>query len=292
MAKLLRSSVQKRNIVFGCGDFNMLPSSLAHRIISTHGLVADSWLSAYPKTLDTNPPGASARFNIENLGVTCDSVINTWRAAGHETPSLETVDPFGKRLDYVFHSPEQSSVRSISVGMTKPMLIPGSKGVTCSVSDHFSIELQLALAPCPEQQRAFALAKAQGPVPINTQINVSRPVNGPINKLDLQTPSTKIEEYLDDSIVEAILAVFQEYYRREVKEKKWRIRHFFFSVAALVPLSIGIWWSPHNAISFAIMLASLVIVVTGILDGLIGFIFTGSGEFAIVPDLCLTQFQS
>ncbi|KAA8907530.1 Endonuclease/exonuclease/phosphatase [Sphaerosporella brunnea] len=282
IAKLLRGAVQKGHVAIGLGDFNMIPSSLAHRLISTHGLVSDSWLSAYPDTPDVAPPGRSAQYNIETMGVTCDSVLNTWRMHGLTLPPPETNDPGGKRLDYIFHSPTNSSVRSVKVGMTEPMDMPsqtggkGGAGRNCSLSDHFSIEVQLALAPNYEQQRALADAKNPTPVSHESLIDFAGPARAREAEMSHQIGEKGGEKYLPSDIIEEIFAVHKEYNDREIKEKKWRIAHFFLSVIVLILLHVAIWWSPHNGVAFLIMVLGWIIAVTGVLDGLIGFMFTGS----------------
>lgn len=254
MAKLLRAAVQKGHVAIGLGDFNMVPSSLAHRIISTHGRVADSWLAAHPLTPAAPPPAASARFNIDVMGATCDSALNTWRMPGPTLPPPDAADsPHAKRLDYVFHSPRNSAVRAARVAMTEPMPMPaqtggkGGAGRNCSLSDHFALEVQLLLAPSSAQRRE---GEREG------------------------------ERYLPESTIDEIFAVLREYMAREIGEKKWRIFHFFASIPVLVGLHVAVWWSPHHAVDFLLVLLAWSVAVTGVLDGLVGFIFTGSG---IVP---------
>jgi sphingomyelin phosphodiesterase 2 len=261
----------------------MVPSSLAHRLISTHGLVSDSWLSAFPDTPDIHPPGANAQFNIETMGATCDSVLNTWRMPGLTLPPPDTADPRGKRLDYVFHSPVTSSVRSVKVGMTEPMHMPsqtggkGGAGRNCSLSDHYSVEVQLALAPNYDQQRALALAKNPDPVSHEALIDIAGSARAQEAEMSYQIGEKEGEKYLPLDIIDQIFAVHNEYNNREIKEKKWRIAHFFASVVVLILLHVAVWWSPHNGVAFLIMFLGWIVAVTGVMDGLIGFIFTGSG---------------
>ena len=262
----------------------MIPSSLAHRLISTHGLVSDSWLSAYPTTPDTHPPGANAKFNIEVMGATCDSVLNTWRMPGDTLPPPDTDDPRGKRLDYVFHSPSNSSVRSVKVGMTEPMPMAsqtggkGGAGRNCTLSDHFSVEVQLSLAPNPVQQRALAAAKNPTPLSAESLIEIAGAVRAREAEITDQVGEKEGELYLPTNIIDQIFDVQREYTAREIVEKKWRIAHFFASIPVLIGLHVAVWWSPHNGVSFLLMLLAWVVAVTGTLDGLIGFIFTGSGK--------------
>ena len=112
----------KGHIVLAMGDFNMLPLSLAHKIIETHGRARDVWRishgdSSIGAAIDEvekqrGKPIPTAEFNLSKNGATCDSVLNTWRwdkpeqkrvARGHLiTIDPKTEDPRAKRLDYIF----------------------------------------------------------------------------------------------------------------------------------------------------------------------------------------------
>src|SRR5256885_4913038 len=48
IAKLMRGAAERGHIVVGLGDFNMLPLSLAHRLIETHSPVRDVWRTLHP----------------------------------------------------------------------------------------------------------------------------------------------------------------------------------------------------------------------------------------------------
>ncbi|KAF8545448.1 Endonuclease/exonuclease/phosphatase [Trichophaea hybrida] len=282
IAKLLRGAVQKGSVVIGAGDFNMIPSSLGHRLISTHGLVSDSWLSANPNTPDIHPPGASAQYNIETMGATCDSVLNTWRMPGDTLPPPDTVDPYGKRLDYVFHSPTNSSIRAIKVGMTEPMDMPsqtggkGGAGRNCTLSDHFSVEVQVALAPNYEQQQALAAAKNPSPIPTDSLVDIAGPARAHEAKLTQQVGEKEREKYLPLGIIDEIVVVQREYTAQEIDEKRWRIAHFFASLPVLIAIHVVVWWTQHAAIAFMLVFVSWLVAVTGVINGLIGFIFLGS----------------
>jgi sphingomyelin phosphodiesterase 2 len=44
----MRGAAEKGHLVIGLGDFNMVPLSLAHRLISTHAPVRDVWRLLHP----------------------------------------------------------------------------------------------------------------------------------------------------------------------------------------------------------------------------------------------------
>lgn len=261
----------------------MIPPSLAHRLITTHGLVADSWLSAYPNTPNVSPPKSTAQANIENLGITCDSVLNTWRMETPMLPSPETLDPWAKRLDYVFHSPATSAVREVTVGMTEPMSMPsqtggkGGAGGYCSLSDHFSVEVCLSLEPDLAQQRALAAARSPQKVPEAMLVDVAGESRAEEARLVGQVGEVEYERYLPTDIIDEVLALVATYTKRQEGEYFWRIAHFWGSLPVLAACHVAVWWSPHNGVAFALMFVAWVVAVTGGLDGLIGFLFMGSG---------------
>lgn len=251
----------------------MIPSSLAHRIISTHGLVADSWLSAFPDTPSVIPDNTIASDGLEFHGATCDSVLNTWRTPKGMVPTPESQDPRAKRLDYIFHSPKHSSVKAIKVGMTEPVEINGQKH---SLSDHFSVEVTLALLPNQHQQYALSRGLSMEPVPHDRLIEIAGDARAEEAEIVNQV-GEKDEQYLPQDVLEEILAVRKKYYEKEVREKSMRLGHFWASIPALVAVHVGVWWSPHNGVAFMLTFLAWVIAVTGGLNGLIGFIFVNSG---------------
>ncbi|KMU83553.1 inositol phosphosphingolipids phospholipase C [Coccidioides immitis H538.4] len=75
MAKLMRGAAEKGHLVIGLGDFNMLPLSLAHRLITTHAPVQDVWRYLHPDSslgaaidaveMARKRPVPSAEYNLE-----------------------------------------------------------------------------------------------------------------------------------------------------------------------------------------------------------------------------------
>src|SRR2546426_1133555 len=85
----MRGAAERGHLVIGMGDFNMVPLSLAHRIIETHSPVRDVWRILHPDSSVgaakdkveqlRNVPMPNAEFNLTKNGATCDSALNTWR---------------------------------------------------------------------------------------------------------------------------------------------------------------------------------------------------------------------
>ncbi|KAI4195534.1 MAG: hypothetical protein LQ346_003404 [Caloplaca aetnensis] len=170
IARLMRGAVDRGHLVIGMGDFNMVPLSLAHQLITTHAPVRDVWRVLHPESSlgAASQPAEqerrreipSARYNVHENGATCDSVLNTWRwskqqqkmlfKGGNITVPPLTPDPRAKRLDYIFFGngssqsldTSQWQIQSAKVGMTDR-----HPDLNCSLSDHFSVEATISRLP-------------------------------------------------------------------------------------------------------------------------------------------------
>lgn len=264
----MRAAAERGHLVIGLGDFNMVPLSLAHRIIETHSPVRDVWRILHPDSSlgaakdkvekARGNPIPTANFNLTVNGATCDSELNTWRwnkahkkrlAKGENVQIDSTVaDPNAKRLDYIFFSsaryhgadtPEwQLSGANVGMTMRHPTL-------HCSLSDHFSVEATLSR--------------------IST------------TQTDMHASPLPIEEtYLPIETYDEILATTLKYQVRERVQRKLRIGHFFFQLSLSIGCLVGVWWSPRNYVAFLLMLLSSVGLSVGVIDGLMGLLFVGS----------------
>ncbi|ENI00046.1 hypothetical protein COCC4DRAFT_75994 [Bipolaris maydis ATCC 48331] len=272
ITKLMRAAAERGHLVIGMGDFNMIPLSLAHRIIETHSPVRDVWRILHPDSSIGAArdeverrrcvPMPSAEFNMTINGATCDSEFNSWRwnkgqqrrlAKGENVqidPAVE--DPNAKRLDYIFYSsgrfqnPETKEetaeweLKEANVGMS--MRHPT---LHCSLSDHFSVEATLTRT-----------STALSAVPLS--------------------PSTLPERYLPIETYDEILATTMKYEARERVQRKLRIGHFFYQLSFSIGCLIGVWWSPKNYVAFILMLLSTLGFSVGVVDGLMGLLFVGS----------------
>lgn len=265
----MRAASERGHLVIGMGDFNMVPLSLAHRIIETHSPVQDVWRILHPDSSHgaakdkveklRGLPMPNAEFNLSTNGTTCDSAFNSWRwNEAHKKrlkkgenvqidPAVE--DPSAKRLDYVFFSSARHhdartgeetaewALKEANVGMT--MRHPT---LHCSLSDHFSVECTLTREHNPHAAHA----------------------------------SDVVNRYLPIETYEEIIATLVKYMDRQRLQRKLRIGHFFFQLSFSIGCLIGVWWSPHNYVSFILMLLSSVGLSVGVIEGLMGLLFGGS----------------
>ncbi|CAF9907160.1 MAG: phospholipase C type enzyme [Heterodermia speciosa] len=281
VAKLMRGAAEKGRAVIGLGDFNMVPLSFAHQLITAHAPVQDVWRVLHPDSSlgsANHPPERArgkeipnARFNIEKNGTTCDSALNTWRWSKQVQKRLfngesiivedGTPDPRAKRLDYIFFSnglkvPDSTpiwKVHSVKVGMTDP-----HSSIGCSLSDHFSVEATLS--------RPNAILITDKPT------STSSPKNpDPFPPIDTETPTP-----LPPSTYSQILSLIATYTTRERHQRLLRLSHFGLSVLVSIGCFIAIWYSPRPFVSFLLLLLSTLGFGAGVVDGLIGGLFVGS----------------
>ena len=266
IAKLMRGAAERGHLALGLGDFNMLPLSFAHRLIEAHAPVKDAWRVLHPESslgpvdhpeeMRRKRRTPTAIYNLTENGAASDGVLNTWRWPKPQQKKLfkgeniivddETLDPKGKRLDYVFFGTGASfeglhghswQVQEIKVGMTERHPTIG-----CSLSDHFSIEATLS-----RSMRSIAVDDWK-------------------------------EDHLglDIASYDLILAMIATYSKRERRQQRLRLYHFVLSIFVSLVCFIAIWWSPRDFVSFILMLLSTLGFGAGIIDGLIGGLFIGS----------------
>lgn len=285
----MRGAAERGHLVIGLGDFNMVPLSLAHRIIESQAPVRDVWRVAHPNSsigAAINPaeqargyPVPTAEYNLQRNGATCDSVLNTWRwekeeqkrlAKGQDrVVDLRTEDPKAKRLDYVFFGGDVGMedvrtwrVEDVKVGMTMrhPTLL-------CSLSDHFSVEATLTCQP--SSSNPFANDNSNG--------NTSSTTKQASATIIAQTTHLSPDIYTD------IKAMITKYTLRERRQRRLRLGHFVGQVTIALGCFVAIWFSPRNYVSFILILLSTLGLSAGVIDGLIGGLFV-SGEIRALKE--------
>lgn len=278
IAKLMRGAAERGHLVLGLGDFNMVPLSFAHQLITGYASVRDAWRVLHPESSIGPADGylerkrgreiPTAGYNLSENGATCDSVLNTWRWSKEQQKKQYqgeniivggiTKDPRAKRLDYIFvgdcdYLPSPSNnkwqVQDIKVGMTER-----HPSIGCSLSDHFSVEATLSRG---ERSPAVPLGTGQG----GSEIGTTRHMN--TDALSVQTYDT-------------ILSMIEIYTRRERHQRHFRLSNFGISVVVAIGCFTAIWWSPRPFVAFLLILLSTLGFGAGVLDGLIGGLFIGS----------------
>lgn len=164
----MRGAAERGHLVVALGDFNDVPLSLPHRILTGHAPVRDVWRVLHPDSSlgsalhdaerARRQPVPTAEFNVRENGVTSDSAFNSWRwpKAQQRRPAgivvaPDTPDPRGKRLDYIFASSGAAEGAAAArgwgwvVGDARVGMLERHPELGCSLSDHFSVEATLVL---------------------------------------------------------------------------------------------------------------------------------------------------
>lgn len=288
ISKLMRGAAERGHLVIGLGDFNMLPSSFAHRLITAQSPVRDAWREIHPDSSlaaandpiekARNRPIPTAEFNLSENGATCDGSFNTWRWSKNMRKRLhkgeniaidnDTPDPRGKRLDYIFvgdggypptFPPSRWSVESVKVSMTQrhPTLL-------CSLSDHFAVEAVISRSSTrPEKGVADLDSVPTSPDTPTFHKTSSKQVS----------PNAGLSPETYDSIIE----MTHKYAKRERSQRRWRMAHFIASIIISIGCMVGVWWiGDRDYIGFILILVSTLSFAAGVLDGLIGGLFMSS----------------
>ncbi|KAI5466439.1 Endonuclease/exonuclease/phosphatase [Mariannaea sp. PMI_226] len=307
ISKLLRGAAERGHLVVAMGDFNMLPLSLAHRLITAHAPVRDVWRVLHPDSslgpadhpaeMARRMPVPAAEFNLLENGATSDSVYNTWRwtknqqnllkSGKHIEVEPDTVDPRGKRLDYIF--------ASTGIDPEAPPMTPGwvidtavvamherHPDLHVSLSDHFAVRATLTrhtptpLTP-PAHPRAETPSAAlkSGAFLANDSPAASIrsiPRAAPADP-DMQLYHRQEDEALPISVYDEILTMIHQYHARETSQRYWRGVHFFVALFITIGCLVAVWFSPANFVAFILMLVSSLGLAAGVVDGLLSLLF-------------------
>jgi sphingomyelin phosphodiesterase 2 len=291
----MRGASERGHLVLSLGDFNMIPLSLAHRLISTHSPVRDVWLLLHPESSlgaaqdamekARRRPIPTANFNVTENGATCDSVYNTWRCSEAQQKLLgpgrspievpgDKIDPKAKRLDYIFvnttFNPEHPGDGGWVVKAAKVGMLSRHPELQCSLSDHFSVETTLIHSRALEGE-----AKEEEESAMQNGAYLSSPTTSEFKSLYEQFRYNG-PQLLPLQTYDEILAMIAKYRAREAKQRRYRLCHFGGWVVVSIGCLIAVWWSPKNYVSFILMLLSTFGLSAGVIDGLIGGLFVGS----------------
>uniref|UniRef100_A0A093VI50 Inositol phosphosphingolipids phospholipase C n=1 Tax=Talaromyces marneffei PM1 TaxID=1077442 RepID=A0A093VI50_TALMA len=238
ISKLMRRAAERGHLVIGLGDFNMVPMSFAHRLITAHAPVKDVWRHLHPDSsigaansaaeMKRGKPIPSADFNITENGAASDGPFNTWRWSKEQQKRLfkgedtfidgNQPDPDGRRLDYIFVGDESEKRQ-------------------------------------PEPENADDHGFAVHP---SSQLH---PTSAPSSALTVET-------------YDEILEMVDAYELRERSQRRWRLAHFMLSILVSIGCFVGVWWtSDVMYVAFILMVVSTLSFAAGLLDGLIGGLF-------------------
>ncbi|SEI36285.1 YALIA101S11e00298g1_1 [Yarrowia lipolytica] len=149
------------------------------------------------------------------------------------------------RLDYIFFDPSRATVREARVAFTDK--IEGG----CSVSDHFGVSAVFELTPQDKSRH---------------------------RKVSSATLTTMFDEFL------ALVTTYKGTSITQARVRNW---HFMASILVVIGLLVSVWWAAADNrayVGFIYILAAVAIAVTGVVDGLIGYLF-GNTEMRALLEL-------
>ncbi|GAB0132142.1 hypothetical protein EsDP_00000586 [Epichloe bromicola] len=274
IAKHIRSATAKGHLVVALGDFNMIPLSLPHRIITSLSPIRDTWRILHPDSSigasdqaeeqARGLPVPTAEFNLTANGAASDTVYNTWRWSKEEQKMLKAhprpvdpkaKDPKGKRIDYVFASTgDVSSGSGWVVKSTFVEMTGRHPELNCSLSDHFGVRATL-------QRHTLSPGADTQPTAFDKQLRYNQE----------HTNALTLSDY------DEMLAMTHKYTARERRQRYWRCIHFYASVIIWLGCLVAVWFSPRNFVAFLLMLLASLVLTAGVIDGLLALLFF-SGE--------------
>lgn len=226
------------------GDLNSRPGSLPHKFLTMETGLVDSWEQLHGQQDLQYIARLSPMEQIRHGGTTCDSILNTWRAMRRPDEAC--------RLDYALVDPARLQTVAASVRFTERIPDVGS------FSDHFAYSCTLRLLPRDEQ----------------------RAVGDGDRDRDRDLLLGKFANY------EEMLGVIAHYNGTARWQRLWRGSHFWLSVVLIVAVHIAITFTSNRAgwssifwVFFAVFLA-----VTGLVDGMISFLF-GRSELRALEEV-------
>ncbi len=310
MAKLIRAAAERGHMVIALGDFNDVPESLPYRIISDLTPARDAWRVLHPDSslgaADDDPerarrrPIPTAEFNINENGVTSNSIYNTWRWSKSQQRALgssqdpmfiphDTPDNRGQRIDYIFVScgslPHLGGsgwvVKNARVGMLErhPQL-------QCSLSDHFSVEATLAFhvlqAESINSSSSDQVAEISDRPGVDRGTYLESPTSSEFRNIRARASydgqlrdASLASNGLPASTYEEILSLIKEYRSREETQKQWRGLHFLFWVIVAIIGCVAVWFVPNYGAFVFLLLCTLGLMI-GTADGLLALLFFNS----------------
>lgn len=239
------------------GDLNSRPGTLPHKILTKIGGMKDSWELLHKTIPKAEIARMSPSDQVKFAGTTCDSNLNTWRA--YRDPSEAC------RLDYALIGGDLLKPLEASVAFTERIPDVGS------YSDHFAYTATFSF--------------------VNETVNDSKDsISGSASSGSGATSTTKEvsadtgEQTQFISICSDAKALLLDYLLTTArKQKLWRGLHFIASMLvmiAFIPVIVVVSIiAPWTSVLFYIF--GCVIAVTGVIDGLLSFLFGRNEKRAI-----------
>lgn len=233
---------------------------------STPSYALEGSSSTYPE----QPSPATLRTN--------GSTKTGFHTHNNSAPSSEDSLPLGSNSESIVNSSSHQRTQHTSNSTLAPQTTPVTTGYgASSVTSHTTVT---------GTSNTRDLNQRQGQDQNQNQQSFGSSSSSSNNKgsnFDTTTAEDLRLLYTD------ILDLIEDYKPTSIMQSKLRNYHFWASVFILIAMLISVWWgAAHNRayVGFIFLLLTIVISITGLLDGLMGFLF-GRNEWR-----ALLEFES
>ncbi|KAA1066375.1 phospholipase C type enzyme [Puccinia graminis f. sp. tritici] len=280
LAKLVRASAERGRTVFVCGDLNSVPSSLPITLLQSYGQLRDSWIASHPNGLSTiSTNEMTYRTAIQEEGITCDSLINTFTAS--KNAANRGAKGYGKRLDYILYRPAAKRLtRRDRLGRCQTEFID-DQNITCghcaviltdpipvfgySYSDHFAVEASFTIYPSQSTKLEYD--------------HSGRPDEQSNNVKTLGPPKLTTEQL--NNCISALMVK----YRSSERSTQVQLALFLLCVLLIPGVSVAASFQPLKYLNWIFTLLSFAVGGFGITMLYSGFL-AGNWERSAIQEVC------
>lgn len=258
-AKLLAAAADRGHLV-ALGNFNMLPLSAPHRVITARTPVRDVWRVLHPDSSlgSAHHPAEAARgcpvpsadFNLRRNGATSDGPYNTWC-----WPRLRLSRRPGRRR------PPRPAPR-LHLRLTRPRPRRLGRRVGLGRLDR--------APPAPRRLPLGPLCRPGHPPPPRAPGPRSPGPDPPLR------PPPHDEASLPLAAYDEMLAMTRAYTARERSQRRRRAAHFCAAVVVWAACLVAVCFSPGNRVALLLTLLASLALAAGVVDGLLALLFFSS----------------
>lgn len=278
------------------GDFNSQPSSVPIQLMRAHGQCTDAFLETHPTADVFSPSPASPLEAIHQLGMSCDSPLNSWSAAKNIKPHIKAQG--GKRLDYIFYRGPAPPLRrpvkreagdedeanadadKVEVGSmadhvpslkcvkTEVVLTENVPGQPFSYSDHFGLVAHFTIEPPTPPGGRAGNNPFETPNRLSGFSERSQPMFRPATPRQAVTSSAS-----SSAVIKQAQKVLATYKPISSRVKRLHLRISLASAVLLLALTIGSAWQPKSYIQPIFTLLGALAGAAGATFFYLGFVW-------------------
>lgn len=265
LSGIVKRSSRGGHTTFVTGDLNTRPQSVGLKLLQ-YSHLRDAWVDSHGhKEYGSHEIALmTPEEQVGLAGVTSDSQLNTWR----EKYAIDRA----KRLDYIFYDAETATPIKSRVAFVEPEPCVGS------LSDHFAFEAEFELIEDPAVPLGLPLNSSNSSLPL-TDVPVNAPLS--VAPLDMKQPNNMSEVPEDEMrglkrLHQELIQIIEDYKPTCAFQSLWRLTHFWASVLVVIGLLVAVWWGAarnRSYVGFIFILVAVIVAVSGVLNGLLGFLF-------------------